>query len=142
MIESIDVLKDAAATAIYGSRGANGVILVTTKKGGATDGIHAQYTADMYYGNQAPVRLIPMMNLQQYVQYMKDGAAANGQDTSLAKIFTAKQQLAIKNNISTDWQKRRAARRAPDAASRAASNGGSTATRATPSTATTSASRG
>ena len=59
----------------------------------------------MYYGDQAPVRLIPMMNLQQYVQYMKDAAAANGQDTSIAKIFTAKQQLAIKNNISTDWQK-------------------------------------
>ena len=36
MIESIDVLKDAAATAIYGSRGANGVILVTTKKGSTT----------------------------------------------------------------------------------------------------------
>jgi TonB-linked SusC/RagA family outer membrane protein len=103
-IESIDILKDAAATAIYGSRGANGVILVTTKKGGL-DGIHTQFTADMYYGNQAPVRLIPMMNLQQYVQYMKDGAAQNGQDTSIAKIFTAKQQLAIKNNISTDWQK-------------------------------------
>ena len=103
MIESIDILKDAAATAIYGSRGANGVILVTTKKGGL-DGIHTQFTADMYYGNQAPLRLIPMMNLQQYVQYMKDGAAQNGQDTSIAKIFTAKQQLAIKNNISTDWQ--------------------------------------
>ena len=39
------------------------------------------------------------------VQYMKDAAAQNGQDTSIAKIFTAKQQLAIKNNISTDWQK-------------------------------------
>ncbi len=41
MIESIDILKDAAATAIYGSRGANGVILVTTKKGGAGRHPHA-----------------------------------------------------------------------------------------------------
>ena len=97
MIESIDVLKDASATAIYGSRGANGVILVTTKKGARDGGLHATYSADMYYGKQEPVQLIPMMNLQQYVQYMKDGAAANGQDTSIAKIFTAKQQLAIKN---------------------------------------------
>lgn len=104
IIESIDILKDAAATAIYGSRGANGVILVTTKKGGG-DGIHSQFSADMYYGDQSPVRLIPMMNLQQYLQYMKDGAAANGQDTSLAKIFTTKQQLAIKNGIWTDWQR-------------------------------------
>ena len=42
MIESIDVLKDAAATAIYGSRGANGVILVTTKKGTATAAARAR----------------------------------------------------------------------------------------------------
>jgi TonB-linked SusC/RagA family outer membrane protein len=104
-IESIDVLKDAAATAIYGSRAANGVILVTTKKAPRDGGMHASYTADVYYGSQAPVRLIPMMNLQQYVHYMKDAAAANGQDTSLAKIFTAKQQFAIANNISTDWQR-------------------------------------
>lgn len=104
IIESIDVLKDAAATAIYGSRGANGVILVTTKKGGL-DGIHTQFTADMYYGDQQPVRLVQMMNLQQYVKYMQDGAAAVGQDTSIAHIFSVKQQLAIKNDITTDWQK-------------------------------------
>jgi TonB-linked SusC/RagA family outer membrane protein len=105
MIETIDVLKDAAATAIYGSRGANGVILVTTKKGPMDGKVHAQYTADMYYGSQAPVQLIPMMNLQQYVHYMKDAAAANGQDTSIAKIFTVKQQTAISKNIQTDWQR-------------------------------------
>jgi TonB-linked SusC/RagA family outer membrane protein len=45
------------------------------------------------------------MNLDQYVRYMKDAAAANGQDTSLARIFTAKQLTAINNNISTDWQR-------------------------------------
>lgn len=104
MIESIDVLKDAAATSIYGSRGANGVILVTTKKG-PRGGFQATYSADMYYGNQSPVQLIPMMNLDQYVHYMKDAAAANGQDTSIAKIFTTKQQFAIAHNISTDWQR-------------------------------------
>ena len=104
-IETIEVLKDAAATAIYGSRGANGVILVTTKKGVADGRLHTSYTVDAYAGSQDPVRLVPLMNLQQYVQYMKDGAAANGQDTSLARIFSAKQQYAIKNNISTDWQK-------------------------------------
>jgi hypothetical protein len=40
----------------------------------------------MYYGTQQPVQLIPMMNLDQYIRYMKDGAAANGQDTSLTKL--------------------------------------------------------
>ena len=104
MIESIEVLKDAAATAVYGSRGANGVIIVTTKKGERDGKLHTTFTADGYYGMQQPVQLIPMMNLQQYVRYMKDAAAAQGQDTSIAKIFTAKQQYAITNNIWTDWQ--------------------------------------
>ena len=104
-IASIEVLKDAAATAIYGSRGANGVILVTTKKGVSDGRMHSTYSVDGYVGSQEPVRLIPMMNLPQYVQYMRDAAAANGQDTSLAKIFTAKQLNAINNNISTDWQR-------------------------------------
>jgi TonB-linked SusC/RagA family outer membrane protein len=105
VIQSIEVLKDAAATAIYGSRGANGVILVTTKKGPQDGGVHSSYSFDSYYGSQRPVRLIPMMNLDQYVHYMQDAAAANGQDTSLAKIFTAKQLFAINNGISTDWQR-------------------------------------
>jgi TonB-linked SusC/RagA family outer membrane protein len=104
-IESIDVLKDAAATAIYGSRGANGVILVTMKKGPRDGALHATYSGDMYYGNQAPVRLMPMMNMQQYIAYMQAGAAQNGQDTSLARIFTAKQLYAIQHNITTDWQR-------------------------------------
>ncbi len=104
-IETIEVLKDAAATAIYGSRGANGVILVTTKKGLADGKLHTSYSLDAYAGTQDPVRLVPLMNLQQYVQYMKDGAAANNQDTSLARIFSAKQITAIKSGISTDWQK-------------------------------------
>ena len=104
-IESIEVLKDAAATAIYGSRGANGVILVTTKKGVNDGRLHSTYSVDAYFGSQDPVRLIPMMNLQQYVQYMRDAAAANGQDTSLAKLFTAKQLAAVNGNISTDWQR-------------------------------------
>ncbi len=105
MIETIAVLKDAAATAIYGSRGANGVVLVTTKKGVADGRLHTSYSVDAYAGMQDPVRLVPLMNLQQYVKYMQDGAAANNQDTSLARIFTAKQITAIKNGISTDWQK-------------------------------------
>ena len=76
-----------------------------TQKGLRDDLLHATYSADMYYGNQQPVRLIPMMSMSQYVQYMRDAAAANGQDTSLAKIFTTKQQFAIANNLSTDWQR-------------------------------------
>jgi TonB-linked SusC/RagA family outer membrane protein len=59
-IRSIDILKDAAATAIYGSRGANGVILITTNKG--LKGQKAQFTYNGYYGVKSIFAQYPMMN--------------------------------------------------------------------------------
>ena len=81
------MLKDASATAIYGSRGANGVILVTTKKGAHDGGFIRRTAVDAYYGKQTPLKIIQMMNLKQYVKILHEGrrTAANGQDTSLAK---------------------------------------------------------
>ena len=115
IIESIDVLKDAAATAIYGSRGANGVILVTTKKGPQDGGNHAQYTLDAYSGRQDAVKIMQMMNAQQYTQMMQAGAfynngALNG-DTSLVRVLagqsvvkgTPKKLYAYQQGIQTDW---------------------------------------
>lgn len=64
-IESIDVLKDAASAAIYGSRAANGVILVTTKSGKSGK---ISVTYDAYYGVQNPYKLAPLLNAQQYTQ--------------------------------------------------------------------------
>src|SRR5207247_3037811 len=58
-IVSIDILKDAAATAIYGSRGANGVVLVTTK-GSGTGGVNTQFTAETYVSGQHPYGLPTM----------------------------------------------------------------------------------
>ena len=88
---AIHVLKDAAATAIYGSRGANGVILVTTKKGANDGRFHSTYSLDAYYGQQTPPRDPPMMNMQQYAKMLQAGAlynngAMNG-DKSLAKVL-------------------------------------------------------
>ncbi len=65
-IESIDVLKDASATAIYGSRGANGVIIITTKKGKIGTG---KINYDFYYGQQTQGKFLNMMNLSQYAAY-------------------------------------------------------------------------
>ncbi len=62
-IESIEVLKDASATAIYGSQGSNGVILITTKRG--KNGT-ARISYDGYYGIQQQGRFLPMMSLPQY----------------------------------------------------------------------------
>ena len=73
-IESIDVLKDAASAAIYGSRAANGVILVTTKKG--SKGSKPTITYDGYYGVQNIYKTLPVLNAQEYM-YMMDEARSN-----------------------------------------------------------------
>ncbi len=65
-IASIDVLKDASATAIYGSRGANGVVIITTKKGRAGE---SKINYDGYYGNQEQGKFLKMMNLPEYAQF-------------------------------------------------------------------------
>lgn len=78
-IESIDVLKDASATAIYGARGANGVILITTKKGkpGKTQ---VEYSG--YYGIQTIQNKTELMNGAEYAEYLREGYRATGDYTS------------------------------------------------------------
>jgi TonB-linked SusC/RagA family outer membrane protein len=68
-IESIEVLKDASATAIYGARGSNGVILITTKRGkeGKT-----KISYDSYYSFQSPSELIPVLNASEFAGYMNE----------------------------------------------------------------------
>ncbi len=75
-IESIDVLKDAASSAIYGSRAANGVILVTTKKG--VKGAAPVITYDFYYGMQNIYKKLPALNAQEYMFIMDEGRANDG----------------------------------------------------------------
>ncbi|HSU50139.1 MAG TPA: SusC/RagA family TonB-linked outer membrane protein, partial [Segetibacter sp.] len=93
-IKSVDVLKDASATAIYGSRGANGVILVTTDKGGKNRKPRISYNA--YHGIQNIFAKYPMMNGPQFVALRKvakqlpGGQYPNGQDEA--------------DSINTDWQ--------------------------------------
>ena len=66
-IESIEVLKDASSTAIYGSRAANGVILITTKKGKRDNKIHIG--VDSYAGIQILPKKLDLLNTEQYIQY-------------------------------------------------------------------------
>ena len=69
-IESIDVLKDASATAIYGSRGANGVVLITTKKGKA--GVSTlNYSAS--YGVSTLARALPVFSADEYRKQVPTG---------------------------------------------------------------------
>lgn len=110
-IESIDVLKDASATAIYGSRGANGVILVTTKKGKHNE---SSITYDGYYGVQEVVKTLPLLNAGEWWQLRKD-AAANTNPASVSALATNnKNSLDLAKSlgytidtagVGTDWQK-------------------------------------
>ncbi|PZR29621.1 MAG: SusC/RagA family TonB-linked outer membrane protein [Citrobacter freundii] len=74
-IESIEVLKDADATAIYGSRGANGVVLITTKQGKAGK---TQVSINAYSGFSKLTRVIPMLTTQQYVMMRREAFANDG----------------------------------------------------------------
>jgi TonB-linked SusC/RagA family outer membrane protein len=74
-IESIEILKDADATAIYGSRGANGVIIITTKKG--TPG-KTKLSADLNSGFSKVTRTMNLLNTRQYIQMRREAFANDG----------------------------------------------------------------
>ena len=101
-IEKIDVLKDASATAIYGSRGANGVIIVTTKTG-QKGKLSIQY--DGYVGARTVANLPKMMNGDEYFQFRKDLFTQQGKSTdrSNSNFFTDEEWNQIDNHQYTDW---------------------------------------
>lgn len=102
-IQSMEVLKDASSTAIYGSRGANGVILITTKKG--TSG-KTKIHAGTYYGNSEVAGYPVPMNAQQFADLKRQAFATNGKWSSLsddASIFTTAEMLGMNTNTSTYW---------------------------------------
>jgi TonB-linked SusC/RagA family outer membrane protein len=97
-IESIEVLKDASSTAIYGARGAAGVVLITTKRGRRGQN---QVTVDATYGTLTPARTIPMLNGRQFAEMANEGRVNIGKDP----FYTPEQIAAIPNGgAGTDWQ--------------------------------------
>ncbi|MDR1119359.1 MAG: SusC/RagA family TonB-linked outer membrane protein [Dysgonamonadaceae bacterium] len=101
-IESLEVLKDASATAIYGARGAGGVILVTTKKGSNRK---SSVTYNGFFGFQQIQKKMDLMNAEEYAGYINQ----NRQARSLAAIFTGQDGGALPSpeyyrDKSTDWQ--------------------------------------
>ncbi|MDF2516484.1 MAG: hypothetical protein K0R59_1780 [Sphingobacterium sp.] len=99
-IESIEVLKDAAATAIYGSRGANGVILVTTKKGKAG---HVQLHYDGSIGTQTVLKKIDVLKARDFAILRND--ALYDANPSLGPNQYRKQSELDQLDEGTDWQK-------------------------------------
>ncbi|MDO1449389.1 TonB-dependent receptor [Rhodocytophaga aerolata] len=82
-IESVEVLKDASATAIYGARGANGVILITTKRGKAGA---SRVTYEGYYGIQQASKQLDVLNATQYAQLENEIYANNPPYTNPASL--------------------------------------------------------
>ena len=101
-VKSIDVLKDASATAIYGSRGSNGVILVTTNRG--QKGQKARFSYNTYTGLQTLFAKYPMMNNQEYLALRNyAGYVTNtGADEKDTTVNTDWQRLLFRNGIVTD----------------------------------------
>lgn len=103
-VASVEVLKDASSAAIYGSRGANGVIIITTKRG-KTGKTNISY--DAFYGINKP-HFMNMMQGEKFVQMRRDSyKIANnmwGQDVSDDKIFSQEELQMISNGEYYDWQ--------------------------------------
>ena len=99
-IESVSVLKDASAAAIYGVRAANGVILITTKRGqnGAP-----RVSLDASYGVQEAVNTYDVLNVDQYVDLYTD-AYNNDPNEELPGIFDPNSPSYLGNRPTTDWQ--------------------------------------
>lgn len=89
-VQSIEILKDASATAIYGNRGANGVVIITTKRGKAGEKAVIQFSS--YYGTQSLTKKIPLANAAEYAQLYNE--------LPLPDVFSNPASLGV----GTDWQ--------------------------------------
>ena len=109
-IESIEVLKDASSAAIYGARGANGVIMVTTKRGNAGKGVHVKYDGSISVSSMA--RKMDVMDANEWMAAFKQGLENANEfqgmnfDTDLSKIFVDSRYFDANGNplYNTDWQ--------------------------------------
>lgn len=103
-IASMEILKDASSTAIYGSRGANGVILVTTKKGISGQAV---VSLNSYYGISQVARYPGVMDGQQFVEQRRQAYRTTGNWASPVddiKIFNSAEYAAVQNNQFTNYQ--------------------------------------
>lgn len=97
-IESIEILKDASATSIYGARAANGVVLITTKSGKIGKD---RITFDANYGIQRVTKKIDVMNAWEYAQLVNEAYTNDG----LAAVYSDAKMAELKENPKgTDWQ--------------------------------------
>ena len=106
-IESIDVLKDAAATSIYGARGSNGVVIITTK-GGHNTGGKTTITYNGYAGAAVLAKELDVQHPYDFMYYQYERAQQTGDTTGIAPYggFNWQTVQNYKNTPFYDWQKR------------------------------------
>ncbi len=97
-VESIDVLKDADATAIYGSRGANGVVLITTKNGGVGK---TRFDVELQSGIGKVANSLDLLNREQYIMMREEAFANDGVTPTTAN---ARDLLLWDTSHATNWQ--------------------------------------
>lgn len=101
-IATMDVLKDASAAAIYGNRGANGVVIITTKTGKAGQNI---VSADVYSGVQRVGKILDLMNASQFAVYLDSVTAYNNVGSKTPKPLPFTQDQINSLGVGTNWQK-------------------------------------
>jgi TonB-linked SusC/RagA family outer membrane protein len=94
-IESIDILKDASAAAIYGSRGSNGVVLITTRRGRAGA---PRATFSVYTGWADADTRLDLLDASEYLEYMNEAAANDGFRPDSFGV------AGVSDRVNTDWQ--------------------------------------
>jgi len=100
-IATYDILKDASSAAIYGSKSANGVVLITTKRG-RTDAPTINFST--YYGIQNATRIPEMRSGEDFLQWRKDNMSIRGQDiTDITKVLTPLELKAYNEGHNMDW---------------------------------------
>src|SRR5688572_19777752 len=98
-IESISVLKDASATAIYGARGANGVVIITTKQGRGTK---PQFSVESYSGMSQVAKTYELLNAAGYMDYANTYGQNNS--TPFLPFPDSTKARILASGINTDWQ--------------------------------------
>ncbi len=96
-IESMEILKDASAAAIYGARASNGVVLITTKRGKSGN---AKFSFDSYYGVQETYKTFDLLNGEQFVEVLKESRTNRGLSNTIAPF----NQVTVTGK-NTDYQK-------------------------------------
>lgn len=101
-IESLEILKDASAGAIYGARAANGVVLITTKRGKAGK---TNVNVGFQYGSSKPTRLRDYMTAEQWLSYFRVAAANTNSTNSLNTIINRSAAGTTPGEATYDWQR-------------------------------------